>query len=396
MLLPSCSPTFVLHLRSLALHRPGCPTEHKPFPHYIIFSAMNSFLKYMLFGNTVQAWLIATGITMLLLLVIHIIKIKALQKISAHAARTKNNLDDFIALQLKKTGIPFLYIMSIYAGFSVLSFNDIVNKWTKVIFLVSVTFLVLRLVTGSVNWFITMHAGGNENSTDAKPRQVRGIVTILNIVVWITGIIFLMGNLGFNISSIVAGLGIGGIAVALAAQTILGDLFSYFVIFFDKPFETGDFIIVDDKMGTIEYIGIKTTRVRTLGGEQLIFSNQDLTSARVHNYKRMERRRIVFTLGIIYETPAAVIKRLPELVKKIIDKQQGIIFDRGHFSSFGDFSLQFEFVYFILSSDYNMYMDRQQAIYQEIFTVFEQEGIEFAYPTRKIIMENIKAMEQDA
>src|SRR3546814_878321 len=144
-------------------------------------------------------------------------------------------------------------------------------------------------------------------------RQNRGIMFILNVVIWIFGLVLLLSNLGYDVTAIVAGMGIGGIAIALAAQTILGDLFSYFVIFFDRPFEIGDFIVVDDKSGTVEYVGIKTTRLKSLGGEQLVFSNTDLTNSRLHNYKRMERRRIVFKLGVVYETPEKKLKLIPEI-----------------------------------------------------------------------------------
>jgi small-conductance mechanosensitive channel len=184
----------------------------------------------------------------------------------------------------------------------------------------------------------------------------------------------------------VAGLGIGGIAIALAAQTILGDLFSYLVIFFDKPFEIGDFIILEDKMGTVEYIGIKTTRIRTLGGEQLICSNTDLTNSRVHNFKRMQERRVVFSFGVVYDTTTTKLKLIPGIIKQAIESLRETRFDRAHFKSFGNSSLDFEVVYYILTPDYNLYMDKQQAINMSIFESFEREQIEFAYPTQTLFL----------
>jgi small-conductance mechanosensitive channel len=184
----------------------------------------------------------------------------------------------------------------------------------------------------------------------------------------------------------VAGLGIGGIAVALASQALLGDLFSYFVIFFDKPFEIGDFIIVGDKLGVVEYVGIKTTRIHALSGEQIVFSNTDLTNSRVHNFKKMEKRRVVFKLGVIYQTPAEKLKSIPRIVKDIIEEQQDVTFDRGHFQSFGDFSLNFEFVYYVAGADYNKYMDIQQAINFSINDIFAREKIEFAYPSQTLFV----------
>jgi small-conductance mechanosensitive channel len=185
----------------------------------------------------------------------------------------------------------------------------------------------------------------------------------------------------------VAGLGIGGIAVALAAQAILGDLFSYFVIFFDRPFEIGDFIIIGDFMGSIEHIGIKTTRIRSLGGEQLVFSNTDLTNSRIRNYKRMEKRRVVFKLGIVYQTTTSQVKEVPGIIKTAIENVQDTVFDRAHFATYGDFSLDFEVVYYVLSGDYNKYMDIQQDINFEIKEEFEKRGIEFAYPTQTLFLE---------
>ncbi|MDO9079933.1 MAG: mechanosensitive ion channel family protein, partial [Desulfuromonadales bacterium] len=210
--------------------------------------------------------------------------------------------------------------------------------------------------------------------------------TFLNVVIWVLGLMFLLDNLGFKITSVVAGLGIGGIAIALAAQTVLGDLFNYFVIFFDRPFEVGDFLVIDDKKGTVEHIGIKTTRIRSLGGEILVFHNTDLTNSRIHNYKKMERRRVVFQVGVVYQTTPDNLENLPLIMKEIIEKQEDATFDRAHFASLGDFSLNFEVVYYVLGDDYAHYMDIQQGINLAIFREFKEKGIEFAYPTQTLFM----------
>jgi small-conductance mechanosensitive channel len=187
-------------------------------------------------------------------------------------------------------------------------------------------------------------------------------------------------------ATLLTGLGIGGIAIALAAQAILGDLFSYFAIYFDKPFEVGDFVQVDDKAGVIEYIGIKTTRVRNLAGEQIVFSNKDLTNSRLHNFGRMEKRRVVFNLGVVYDTPIDKIKLIPETVKEIINQQENITFDRGHFTGFNNSSMNFEFVYYVLSADYNFYMSTHQTIYLAILRSFEKMNVKLAYPTQTLFL----------
>jgi len=207
---------------------------------------------------------------------------------------------------------------------------------------------------------------------------------IANILIWAVGILMLLDNLGYNVTTIVAGLGIGGIAVALAAQNILGDLFNYFVIFFDRPFEVGDYITIDDKKGTVEYIGIKTTRFKSIGGEQLVLSNSDLTKSRLHNFKRMERRRVVFNLGVTYQTKADQLREIPVLIKNIIESHAKTVFDRAHFATYGSYSLNFEVVYFVESPDFNEYMDIHQSVNLKIFEAFAARNIEFAYPTQTV------------
>lgn len=207
---------------------------------------------------------------------------------------------------------------------------------------------------------------------------------VARLVLWSFGLLFVLSNLGIEITSLIAGLGIGGIAAGLALQSILGDLFSSFAIYFDKPFQVGDFIIVGEHMGTVERIGIKTTRLRALQGEEIIFSNSELTSARVHNYKRMQERRILFRFGVTYETPHALTVRIPELVAEVFAPLEAIRFERTHFAELGDSALLFEVVYHVLDGDYNAYMDAQQAVNLGLMEVFEREGIEFAYPTQML------------
>ncbi|MGE3526922.1 MAG: mechanosensitive ion channel family protein, partial [Gemmatimonadales bacterium] len=183
-----------------------------------------------------------------------------------------------------------------------------------------------------------------------------------------------------------AGLGVGGVAVALALQKILGDLFASLAIVLDKPFVLGDFIIVDDYLGSIENIGLKTTRVRSLSGEQLVFSNSDLLGSRIRNYGRMFERRVVFSIGVIYQTTKEQLQAIPGIIRTAIEAQDKTRFDRSHFQKYGDFSLDFETVYYVKSPDYNIYMDIQQAINLQIFEEFGKRGIEFAYPTQTLFV----------
>ncbi|MBE3116500.1 mechanosensitive ion channel family protein, partial [Candidatus Bathyarchaeota archaeon] len=211
---------------------------------------------------------------------------------------------------------------------------------------------------------------------------------VARLILWAIILLLILDNLGINITGLVAGLGIGGIAVALALQNILGDLFASLSIVLDKPFVLGDFVVVDALSGTIEHIGLKTTRIRSLEGEQLIFSNNDLLKSRIHNYKRMSERRIVFGFGVVYQTPLEKLKAIKKIVSEVIAKNEKARFDRAHFKEYGDSSLNFEVVYYVTGPDYNIYMDVQEAINLEIFRRFAEEGIEFAYPTRTIYIQH--------
>ncbi|SKA32682.1 Small-conductance mechanosensitive channel [Chitinophaga eiseniae] len=347
---------------------------------------MNNYLHQSYLGNTISAWLVAASIIVAALIVIRVFAHFVLKRISGWVLRTKTTWDNFLVEVVRSAVVPALYISSVYIASTTLVLPGGIVKVLHTAYLMVLTYYGLRTFSSAFRKFIHSYIQSREGH-EGKGQHASGLIIVANIVIWTLGILFLIDNLGYNVTTLVAGLGIGGIAIALAAQAILGDLFSYFVIFFDRPFEIGDFVVVDDKSGTIEHIGIKTTRIRTLGGEQLVCSNTDLANARLHNYKRLERRRVLFTLGVIYQTRHDQLKRIPELVRQVIEQKTQVQFDRGHFSNYGDCSLNFEFVYYILDSSYNVYMDKQQEIYLDIFKAFTTAGIEFAYPTQTVFID---------
>ena len=346
---------------------------------------MNDFLDQVYYNNTVQQYLIALAIILGGILLLSLFKKIILIRLRKWADNTETNLDDLAINAVDKFALPAFNFFIIYIGISTLQLSEKANQVLKIAVAVVITYFLLRLIST-----ISLHGLKSyvrrQDQGEEKVKQLGGIMLILNGIIWIIGIIFLFDNLGYNVGTVIAGLGIGGIAIALAAQNILGDLFNYFVIFFDRPFEIGDFIILDDKMGTVEYIGIKTTRLKSLSGEQLIISNSDLTQSRLHNYKRMQRRRIQFDIGIVYQTPLEKVKEVPQIIKNVIASIEGITIDRTHFKAYGDFSLNFQTVYFVESSEYNVYMDKQQLINLKLFEEFEKRKIEFAYPTQSIFL----------
>ena len=344
------------------------------------------FLDSVYYNNTIESYLIASGIIFLGIIILRIFRKAILRRLKIWAATTETTLDDYLVNGFEKFGMPLLNIGIIYFGITYLKLSERVQQIVHNALVVVVTFYVIRLITSSIQIMLESYVKHREGGEE-KLKQIKGLMIVIKIVVWATGGVFLFDNLGYNVTAIITGLGIGGIAIALAAQNILGDLFNYFVIFFDRPFEIGDFIVVDDKRGNVEYIGIKTTRIKSISGEQVIISNSDLTNSRVHNFKRMEKRRILFTLGVTYQTAPDKLKEIPEIISKIVTEQPDAQIDRCHFSSFGDFSLNFETVYFVTEPDYVKYMDIQQSINNRIFEAFAEKKIDFAYPTQTIFME---------
>lgn len=347
---------------------------------------MHSFWERFFWGNTIKEWTIAFSIIIGIILLLKVFQYVVLRKIKAFAERSKSTIDDLVVSVIQTLLMPLVFFLAIYFGLQFLNMSPKVRQIMNVAIMVITTFFIVRIITSVISYSVQNFIK-TQAAPDVKKKQARGILIIVNGIVWLIALIFLVDNLGYDITTVITGLGIGGIAIALAAQTILGDLFSYLVIFFDKPFEIGDFIIVDDKMGNIEYIGIKTTRIRTLGGEQLICSNTDLTNSRVHNYKRMIQRRVVFSFGVVYHTSYEKLQRIPGIVKKLIEEKELAKFDRAHFKSFGNSSLDFEVVYYVLTDDYNRYMDIQQNINMDLFKTFEEQEIEFAFPTQTVMLD---------
>lgn len=348
---------------------------------------MNGILDQVYYNNTVREYLFAFGIIIGGILLVLAFKKLIIKRLQSWAAKTPGTWDDFIVHSFSRFGIPIIEWTIIYWAIHLLELSDKAERTIQIATSIILTFYVLRLVSSIV--ILLMESGVRRREHgEEKVKQLGGLMMIINVIIWFVGLVFLLSNWGIEVTPIIAGLGIGGIAVALAAQNILGDLFSYFVIFFDRPFEAGDFIIVDDKMGTIEYVGVKTTHIRGIGGEQIIIGNSNLTNSRIHNYKRMARRRIAFAIDVEYGTSFEKLQRIPSMLRSIVEQQQMVTFDRSHFASYKDWSLRFEVVYFVLSAEFNIYMDIQQNINLAIYQQFEKEKINFAFPTQTMLIKD--------
>ena len=308
-----------------------------------------------------------------------------LKRLSTH---TSSDVDDMLIDAV--SGVrPWVYtVVALFLSAQLLSLPTWLATGLLALTLFAVVWQVIevaaRIVDYSAARFLEKDEDG-DGKVDPGAATASDMVTLMaRIVLWALGLLFVLSNLGIEVTSLLAGLGIGGIAIAFALQGILSDLFASFSIYFDRPFRIGDFIIIGTDSGTVERIGIKSTRIRTLQGEELVVSNAELTGARVQNFKKMEERRIVSQFGITYETPQERVHEIPGMVERMFEATEGARLDRVHFTTFGNSALIFELVYYVDSSDYAAYLDIQQNFNFELMRRFAEVGIEFAYPTQTI------------
>jgi small-conductance mechanosensitive channel len=334
--------------------------------------------------NTLRTWLIALAIVVVLTSLLLLIKGLVHRKLKKFAQGTATDIDDLIADLLGRTRIYFFAAVSLFAASQVLYKTAEVQDLLR-IFIV-LTFLIQSGIWGNglIAYGIkrTTKKGSGEGAPNQTTMSVLGFVG--RLLLWTVVLLLVLDNLNIDVTTLIAGLGIGGIAVALALQNILGDLFASLSIMLDKPFVIGDFIVVDTMSGTVEHVGLKTTRIRSLSGEQIIISNEDLLKSRIRNYKRMQERRILFSVGVEYSTPAEKLERIPGMLREIVESQAQVRFDRAHLQMFGDSAILFEIVYFLLDPNYTAYMNTQQNINLAIVRRFGEEGIHFAFPSRTV------------
>jgi small-conductance mechanosensitive channel len=304
--------------------------------------------------------------------------------VEALTTRTRNDVDDLLAHLLRRTSGLFVLLISLWAASATLSLSAVAEGRMRS--LVVIGFALQAAFWGSavVAFFIDRYRERQIRIDPGSATAIGALSFVGRGLVWLLAVLLVLDNLGIDVTALVTGLGIGGLAVALALQNVLSDLFASLAIVLDKPFVVGDFLVVGDAMGSVEYVGLKTTRLRALSGEQIVLSNSDLLASRIRNYQRMSERRVVFQLGVTYDTPNAALAGIPAMVRDIVEGHPHTRFDRCHFKAYGASSLDFETVFYMLTSDYNAYMDVQQAINLEILARFRAEHIEFAFPTRTV------------
>ena len=347
-----------------------------------------AWLSTTIWNNTLKSYLIALATVVAVMVVLWMVRGIMVRYFSKRSQQSDHDGYDFMLAVAERTLFPLVLVVALYAVRSMLVFPDGVTTWLTSAAVAAVILQVALWANALITFGLNRYQKQNRSLDPARVTTMRAVSLAARLLLILIAAILILDNLpGVEITALVASLGIGGIAIALAVQNILSDLFASLSIILDKPFVLGDFIIVDNYMGTVEYIGLKTTRIRSLSGEQLIFANNDLLQSRIRNYKRMAERRVVFGLGVTYQTPYAKLEAIPGWIETIIRDQDLVRFDRAHFQAFGDYALQFEIVYYVLDADYNRYMDIQQAIILAIHQKFEAEGVVFAYPTQTLFVE---------
>ena len=352
------------------------------------------WLNQTFLNNSLADYLVAVAIVGVVFGIIHVCKTWLFNLVSKLDAQFQNKWLHFAYNLISVINFPFYLAISVYLALRYLDFGNEINSYLNIIIIVIITIYLGLGINKTLESVLEVLAVDeeteNNNGFGKLDANTADFLKMLgSLIVWIILILVILNNLGFDLASVLGGLGIAGVIIAFAMQNILSDIFAYFTIHLDKPFKKGDFIVLEQDIGgKVKHIGIKNTRLKTLHGQDLIINNRELTNARINNYANMERRRVVIKFGVAYDTPKEKLAQIPEYIKEIIDVKDITTFDRAHLREFGESSLNFEVVYFVETPNYNSYMDVHQQILLEIIDKFNQEKIRFAFPARVVYLQH--------
>lgn len=337
-------------------------------------------------GVAAEQWLWAAGI-----LVGSFVAVSFVVRITAAyarrlAARTDTDIDDLIAALVQKTALMFVLLIAIWVASRSLELPEGMAQGLTRVLKLGVLVQGGFWVTGVVHYLIERFTRGRLDDDPSVASALGAVRVVATMLIWIAVLLTALATFDVNVSALLTGLGVGGIAIALAVQNILGDLLGAVTILLDKPFQVGDYIVVGDSQGTVEHIGLKTTRIVSFTGEQLVIGNADLLSSRIHNYKRMNERRATFRIGVEYGTPYDVVANIPSILEEIVTSQEQTRCDRSYFKEYGDSALVYEVVYWMTVPNYDVFVQTQQTINLAIYDRFAREGIGFAFPSQTVYL----------
>jgi len=336
----------------------------------------------MILGNSLWDVSVAFVVFLLGIIILGFFQHVIIVRLKKLASKTATDVDDTLIRIVQSVRPPFYSFVSLYIASQFLNLSPIVDRGLTILLFVWIVIQGVHMGSILIEYSFTKFLNAREDAS--AQNAVHLLSNLSRGALWGIGILLVLSNLGVDVTALVAGLGIGGLAIAFAAQNIIADLFSSFVIIFDKPFSIGDFVVVGEFKGTVKKIGVKTTRIKALQGEEVVISNQELTNTRIQNFGKMKERRVVFSIGVLYDTEIDKLERIPNLIQGIIDRAEGARFDRCHFKSFDSSALAYETVYYVLAPDYSVYMDIQQGVNFDVIRAFKSEGVEIAFPTQTI------------
>lgn len=350
-----------------------------------MFEQYEQYLEYEIGGHLVEEYLWNLLLFFLILFGFKLFKRFVLGRLKKLAKRTATDFDDNLVLVIEDIPEFVYYLAALYFPLDLVVMNPTATSIIDGIYIVVFVWQAIKAIQRLLEYGLSKYFTVSTNDLQAST-TFYGVKLIVRLVLWVTGLLLVLSNLGFDVTSLVASLGIGGIAVALAVQNVLGDIFSSFSIYFDKPFKIGDFIVVGEHSGTVEKIGLKTTRITTLHGEELVISNNELTKVRIHNYKKMKKRRIAQIVGVEYGLSNKKLEKAKEIMKAAVESVDQVEYDRCFFYEFGPHSLNFELVYFILSDDKAFALERQEKVNMYINEQFAKAKIGIAFPTQTVFI----------
>jgi small-conductance mechanosensitive channel len=332
-------------------------------------------LQQNFYGNSILHWLIAVALAVVAAVVLLVLRTRAVRWLEARTTGPRARRIASALAAVRATQPWFLVIAGIYFGAQFVALPQKADRLLDHVALIGTIAQCAVWATKAFRAWLA-HQVAAKRETDAGAATTVSVLGFFaQLTLWSVVVLLVLENLGFNITALLAGLGIGGIAVALATQSILGDIFASIIIALDRPFAIGDFVVLDNVMGTVENIGLKTTRLRSISGEQIVIANADLLKSKLRNFERLHERRVQFTLGLAPDTPAAKLGVVPDILREAIEAQPDARFERAHFKEFGKDQLLFEAAYYVSDRDYNRYMDIQQAINLAVYGRLQEEGI---------------------
>jgi len=342
------------------------------------------FLNIIFWNNSIKDYSVALGVLIGAIIVFRIFKFILVARLKKIAKKTNTDYDDVLIAVLNKISWLFYLVLSAFIAMQSLAVSEKVYTTANYVFVIVFGWQIIKSILVVVDF--VLHKAMSVGEEEPDMHKIDLFSKLIKVLVWTVGIILVISNLGYDVTALIAGLGVGGIAIAFALQNVLEDIFSSFSIYMDQPFRIGDYIVVGDKMGTVTKIGIKTTRLLSVQGEEVVVSNKELTNAHIQNYRKIEERRTQFNIGVAYETSNEKLKKIPRMVEKIITSIEGCRFERCAFKEFADFSLNYDIVFHFKNNNYNEYLAAREQINLNIKSEFEKESIEFAYPTQTVIV----------